>query len=142
MYRNILVPVDLSQSDDGRVSLAAALELAAATGAKLHLLNVIADVPNLVSAQLPSDYDRTAMQEAARQVAALAAELGLAEGSYEIDVRHGTIYHEVLSAAKAFGVDLIVIASHKPGLSDYLLGSVAAKVVRHAECSVLVVRSD
>ena len=36
--------------------------------------------------------------------------------------------------------DLIIIASHKPGFQDYFLGSTAAKVVRHAPCSVLVVR--
>ena len=35
---------------------------------------------------------------------------------------------------------MIVIASHDPGLVDYLLGSVAARVVRHAHCSVLVTR--
>ena len=35
---------------------------------------------------------------------------------------------------------MIVMASHDPVLSDYLLGSVAARVVRHAHCSVLVAR--
>ncbi|MDR8241073.1 universal stress protein UspG, partial [Acinetobacter baumannii] len=36
--------------------------------------------------------------------------------------------------------DVIVIGSRKPGISTHLLGSNAAAVVRHAECSVLVVR--
>ena len=36
---------------------------------------------------------------------------------------------------------MIVIASHDPGLADYLLGSTAGRVVRHAHCSVLVVRN-
>ena len=40
----------------------------------------------------------------------------------------------------AQGVDLIIVASHRPGLQDYFLGSTAAKVVRHAKCSVLVIR--
>ena len=39
------------------------------------------------------------------------------------------------------GAAMIVIASHDPGLADYLLGSVAARVVRHAHCSVLVTRN-
>ena len=43
-------------------------------------------------------------------------------------------------AAEDDKVDLIIIASHKPGLQDYFLGSTAARVVRHASCSVLVVR--
>jgi len=42
--------------------------------------------------------------------------------------------------AQEKGVDLIIIASHRPGLQDYFLGSTAAKVVRHAKCSVLVIR--
>jgi len=49
-------------------------------------------------------------------------------------------HHEILEMAKAKNVDLIVIASHKPGIADYLLGSVAAGVVRHAKCSVHVMR--
>ena len=36
--------------------------------------------------------------------------------------------------------DCVVIASHRPGLQDYLLGSTAARVVRHAACSVHVLR--
>ena len=42
--------------------------------------------------------------------------------------------------AKEKNADMIIIASHRPGLQDYFLGSTAAKVVRHATCSVLVVR--
>ncbi len=53
---------------------------------------------------------------------------------------HGTIYQEILSAARKIEVDLIVMASHRPALEDYLLGPNAARVVRHADCSVLVVR--
>ncbi|WP_294608870.1 universal stress protein [Roseovarius sp.] len=42
--------------------------------------------------------------------------------------------------AREWGADCIVIGSHKPGLSDFLLGSTAARVVRHAPCSVHVLR--
>ena len=38
------------------------------------------------------------------------------------------------------GADLLIIASHRPGLQDYFLGSTAAHVVRHAACSVHVIR--
>ena len=43
--------------------------------------------------------------------------------------------------AKEIGADLIVMGSHRPELADYLLGANAAKVVRHADCSVMVVRA-
>jgi len=43
-------------------------------------------------------------------------------------------------AARTLGVDLIIMASRRPELEDYLIGSNAARVVRHAHLSVLVVR--
>ena len=58
----------------------------------------------------------------------------------DVDVRTGHSYDTILEVAKEKDVNLIIIASHRPGLQDYFLGSTAAKVVRHANCSVLVVR--
>jgi nucleotide-binding universal stress UspA family protein len=58
----------------------------------------------------------------------------------DVDVRVGHSYDTILKVAKERNVDLIIIASHRPGFQDYFLGSTAAKVVRHANCSVLVVR--
>ena len=55
-------------------------------------------------------------------------------------VAHGTIYDEIMKAANALKCDLIVMASHRPELKDYLLGPNAARVVRHARQSVFVVR--
>ncbi len=52
----------------------------------------------------------------------------------------GRPHHKILETVSQEGVDLIVIASHQPEFSDYLLGSVAAKVVRRAPCSVHVIR--
>ena len=46
----------------------------------------------------------------------------------------------IVEEAKARNCDLIVMASHNPVLKDYLLGPNSARVVRHADCSVLVVR--
>lgn len=42
--------------------------------------------------------------------------------------------------AEKVGADCIIIGSHKPGLRDFLLGSTAARVVRHSECAVHVLR--
>ena len=53
----------------------------------------------------------------------------------------GGIYKEILHCAEETGADLIVMASHRPGYEDYLIGPNASRVVRHAKCSVVVVRS-
>ena len=56
-------------------------------------------------------------------------------------VTHGTsIYAEILRAAEEAQADLVVVGSHRPAMKDYLLGTNAARVVRHARCSVLVAR--
>lgn len=64
-------------------------------------------------------------------------------GASEVELlnTNGSIYSEILADAERSGANLIVIASHQPELSDYLLGSNAAKVVRHAKCDVYVVRN-
>lgn len=46
----------------------------------------------------------------------------------------------IIDFANAQGIDLIVIGSHKPGFGQFLLGSTAARVVRHANCAVHVRR--
>ena len=59
-------------------------------------------------------------------------------------VRHvvltGNAYEEILEAARTDKPSLIVIGAHKPDFKDYLLGPNAARVVRHSDCSVYVVR--
>ncbi len=55
-------------------------------------------------------------------------------------IKKGPVTAEILDCADELGADLIVIGSHRPGLKDYLLGSTAARVVRHAECPVYVDR--
>lgn len=55
-------------------------------------------------------------------------------------VVHGRVYDEIIAAADRLQVDVIVMAAHRPELSDYLLGPNAARVMRHAKQSVFVVR--
>ncbi|WP_299963629.1 universal stress protein [uncultured Roseobacter sp.] len=53
---------------------------------------------------------------------------------------HGQPGRALVDYAAKIGADCIIVGSHKPGLSDYFLGSTAARVVRHAPCSVYVIR--
>jgi nucleotide-binding universal stress UspA family protein len=140
MFKKILVPIDVTQSDSGVAGLKAAADLGAKSGAELVLLNVISPVPNMVAAQLPGNYLDSAQENASKVMDEMASKVGLKSGSYEIRTAQGGAYAEILSVADSSGADLIVVASHQPGLSDYLLGSTAAKIVRHAKISVLVVR--
>ncbi len=141
MPGSILVPVDIGHPESSAKALKEAVRQAGIDGAKLHVLTVIPDFGMaLVGSYFPRDYEKKAMADAEKALKAFVKE-NLPEGiEAETHVRHGTIYKEIVSAAKELGVGLIVIASHRPEMKDYFLGPNAAKVVRHAKQSVLVVR--
>ena len=95
---------------------------------------------SIVGSFFPQDFEEKALEKAKEQLGAfMDAELG-PEIEAVGHVAHGSIYEEILHAAKALGCDLIVIGAHRPELKDYLLGPNAARVVRHAPQSVMVVR--
>ena len=139
MIKTILVPIDVAQIEAGATALELARDLAKTHGGKFILLNVLEPVPGYVAAQIPAGIHEAALSDGAARLNEIVSEHGLPDTT-EIVVREGRPSTEILEYAKTTGADLIVIASHDPGLSDYFLGSVAARVVRHAHCSVLVAR--
>ena len=140
MSKNILVAVDLSHVEKSSKIVEQAKSLAEqGDDVRLTLLNVVAEIPAYVAAQLPSDLHKQVMDNAAADLNNLIKEHGLPD-STKIRIEHGNPAKEILSIANKQEIDLVLIASHQPGMSDYLLGSVAGKVVRHARCSVLVIR--
>lgn len=58
----------------------------------------------------------------------------------DILVRTGHAARTILDVAEEVDSDVVILASHNPGFADHFLGSVAGRVVRHAHCSVHVVR--
>ena len=139
MIKTVLVPIDISEKQAGGAALALARDFAELKGATLVLLNVVEEVPGFVATHLPAGFHEQAVADAAEALEAIAGRNQLGETA-EIVVRTGTASTEILGCASDIGADMIVVASHDPGLVDYLLGSVAARVVRHAHCSVLVAR--
>lgn len=136
MYKHILVPVDLANMARAKATIAKARTLRDADG-RITLLNVVESVRNYVMAELPDEVFANRETEALGQLRDLAAAEGL---TCDATVRTGKAEAEILAEANAGGVDLIVIASHNPGFQDFFIGSTAARVVRHAHCSVLVDR--
>ena len=140
MFKNILVAVDLEHGTDIDSLLRVASDTANTHGAQVHLLNVIGAAPAVVSQFLPENYESMASEKVEKELAVLAARVDLAEGAATSSVRFGGVYQEILAHANNIGADLIMVASHKPNVGDYLLGTTASRIVRHASCSALVVR--
>ena len=131
MYRKILVPVAL----DHRPNTAKALEVAQellSEGGQIIAVHAMEPVPGYVAHYIPEDQIR-AGQEAAK--AALVAELGGAKG-IKTELIHGPAGAAIVEYADNRDVDCIIIASHKPGLQDYFLGSTAARVVSAGRRSI------
>lgn len=140
MPRKILVPIDLEHGARVDEALRIAADFAGGDDAEVELLTVIEAAPVIVSQFLPKSYETMASTSAEQDLAALVAGMGAAAGRVNTAVRFGGAYQEILAYAEKIGADLIVIGSHKPNVADYLLGSTASRVVRHARCSVYVVR--
>jgi universal stress protein F len=140
MFRKILVAVDVSAASRSPAGLDQAAELATASGGQLRLVNVQSVLPATFMEYVPSDFDEEQGRLAAVALDAMIAALPVPADRVSRVVRQGGIYHELLDEARVWGADLIVIGSHRPVMSDYLLGSNAKTIVRHAHCSVLVVR--
>ena len=136
MYKSILLPIDLSEMERGRVMIDLAQKLAG-KDTRIRLLNIVVDIPAFVAAQVPDDIIKTAMSTARETLEGLIGAAGL---KADAEVRSGKPGSTILTSADECGADLIIIGSHKPGLEDYFLGSTASRVVRHAQCSVLVMR--
>ena len=140
MFRQILVPVDLSDTDLAKSAIETAVSLARTSGGSVRLLNVLPMTPVMLAEYVPPDFDAQQRQSAEEALAIIARESGLESGRITWAVRQGGIYHEVLEEAKSMRADLIVMSSHRPAMKTYFLGSNAGHVVRYAKCSVLVVR--
>lgn len=140
MFKHILVPVDLADTDLAKSAIETAVALARASSGTVKLLNVLPTTPAMLSEYLPPDFEAQQRRSAEEALGIIAQECGLDAGRVAVSVRHGGVYHEVLEEAKAMHADLVVMSSHRPAMRTYFLGSNAGHVVRYATCSVLVVR--
>ncbi|MHA1108300.1 MAG: universal stress protein [Alphaproteobacteria bacterium] len=140
MYDNILLPVDLGDDSSKEKAFPTAVEYCRAFGARLHIMSVVPDFgAAAVSSFFPDDFADKAVAQTKEGLQKLAdAHAGDIDCS--VIAAYGNIYEEILRVSRDINADLIVMASHRPKLEDYLLGPNAARVVRHAPVSVLVVR--
>ena len=135
MYSHILVPVVMDDNPNASAALTAARTLGN-PDAVVTLLHVMEEVPHYAISYMPQGY-----VEQLRD--AIKAEIDVVAATFKKGrtvLATGKAGRVILDYAGENGVDCIVIASHHPGISDYFLGSTAAHVVRHAQCSVHVVR--
>ncbi|MFU8883357.1 MAG: universal stress protein [Rhodobacterales bacterium] len=135
MYNNILVPISFDEDRDSSGAIKVAKTLADA-GATITLIHVMEQIPTYAITYMPTDYITESRNAIQTELQALAEDI---PGGKALLVE-GHSGRTILDWADKHGVDCIVIASHRPGMQDLLLGSTATTVVRHARCAVHVLR--
>ena len=140
MFKNVLVPIDLGQIEQGKDLVKTAMKLGPDEGGKLTLLHVLPPIPGYAASFIPEGQSKESQEKSLQQLGEIAQELGIADTAEKI-VLIGSVHIEILSWAEDAEIDVIVMASHQPEFTDHLIGTTAARVVRHAHCSVLVIRN-
>lgn len=140
MIRTILVPTDFSESAGD--ATARAFDLAAAFGAKIHLLHAygIPPVPDAMGMGVGIDMLGPIEEAAKRALTALTERYRQRPEFAAAQLKLGDARELIVGQAKQLPADLIVMGTHgRRGFQHLVLGSVAEAVVRHAPCPVLVV---
>jgi len=141
LYKNILLTVDLEHPNAQAKSLPVAVDMCQQHGARLHIMTVIPNFGmSIVAQQFPKDFEKKVSNAALVQLKDFVRIKIPSEIKAQHIVGHGNVYESILNVAKQIKADLIVVQARRPELRKFLLGPNAARVVRHATCSVLVVR--
>jgi nucleotide-binding universal stress UspA family protein len=143
LYSDILFPVDLTEESSWRDAMPVVLKLVGAFNSRLHVLTVVPDYGmNLIQQYFPEGAEKRVMERTSEALKNFVSTNVPEHIDTQVIVAQGTVYESILETAEKVGSDLIVMTAHRPELKDYLLGPNAARVVRHSDCSVLVVRQN
>jgi nucleotide-binding universal stress UspA family protein len=141
VYKNILLTVDLEHPKAQAQSVPVAIDLCSQYGARLHVMTVIPNFGmSIVAQQFPKDYEEKVSKAVMERLRTFVKEKFPREIKAQHIVGHGNVYESILTVAEKIKADLIIVQARRPELRKFLLGPNAARVVRHADCSVLVVR--
>jgi len=149
MVEKILVPIDMADQETGIKTIKEGVMQTKAREGELTVMTVVPDIMAGLdwryairgSMQGSEEYDLKAIvKEALTQLNKMVEDHTPSGMKVKTIARHGTAYEEILEVAKDIGATMIVLGAHRPSLSDYLIGPTASRVVRHAACSVNIMR--
>lgn len=143
MYKKILVPLDGSEL--AKIALDRAEKLAKIFDAEIFLFQVVPFMPIYGSPELvtPLIVDEKQKEAVEKYLASLAEDLKKRGLRVTSTVKTGQqVAGEIIDFAKEVGADLIVMCTHgRSGISRWVLGSVALKLLTRAETPILLIRS-
>jgi nucleotide-binding universal stress UspA family protein len=143
----ILIAID--GSDFSQAALQSVIARPWPPDTEVKVLHVV-EPPSLLMGREMGGYDPgfevvwKALREQAKDLVTKAAEkLRAAKFNVSTDLVEGDPKSEIIDIAKEWQADMIVLGSHgRTGLDRFLMGSVSQGVVRHAHCSVEIIRTS
>jgi len=150
-FKNVVLTTDFSSNAEAASAYAA--ELARRHNGRIHLVHVFEDVTyymtvaedvSAVALADPAGWYALAKTEHENKLSLAATKLSAQENIEVVPVfRQGHTAREIVDYAKQVNADAIVIATHgRTGLSHFIFGSVAERVLRLSHCPVLSVRPE
>ena len=147
---NYLAAIDLADEQSWEGVIKKTVDMATGLdNSKIYLMTVISGITTGIDQRYAirgemhgsTDYPMQKWKdEAAVKLQEVANEHIPKELQAGVVVENGTVYREIVEAAKDLNIDQVVMGAHRPSLADFLLGPNSARVARHAGCSVTVVR--
>lgn len=138
MFSRIMVPVDLAHLDRLERALTSAAELSRLWRCPVVYVGVTTQQPSEI-AHTPEEFDQRlqgwAAEEASRRGVHAASARSYASHDPAVDLDD-----TLIRAIEEIGADLVVIGSHRPGLTEHVFASNAGYLAAHAPVSVMVVR--
>lgn len=124
-------------------AVAVAKQLFGEQSGTIHSLYVDQNkVHSIAFTQMNNDVAKEMRQEMKKRVAEVFETHVPEEMRGTCHIRNGVVYDEILEEEQRLKPDVILIAAGRPGVTSYLLGSNAEKVLRHARSSVFVIRDS
>ena len=111
MFKSILVPIDLADTDLAKPAIATAATLSKTWSGMVRLLNVLPMTPVMLAEYVPADFDTQQRQTSEEALTIVARESGIDTPRISSVVRQGGIYHEILEEAATIKADLIVMTA-------------------------------
>ena len=138
--KNILVPHDFSETSERAMRYG--IEFARMFGATLHIVHVSEKARFEMATEFPLGLDMSLEDAIREQLSKIMASHEQVELKPTFLVLSGAPAVEIVRYASDHAIGLIVMGTHGRGpVAHALMGNVAERVVRHAPCPVLTVRT-
>ncbi|KQV43547.1 MULTISPECIES: universal stress protein [unclassified Rhizobium] len=140
MYSKIVVPIAMDQLEHGEAVLERAKSLLD-TGGEIILLNVVEDLNAYAQGYMIVDFPLEVIDASRDHAEKTLKELKAKHNvPGRVEIRIGGAAGVINTFAEDENADLVIIASHRPGMIDYFIGSTASRVASHCKCAVLIDR--